>query len=225
MRLLVIDDEQLVLEGLEAFLQAALRDVSLDKAAHAAAALRLASTFRYQLVLLDWNLADARGQVEDTRELVRQLRAGGLDGPIIIVSGEDRSDWPALLLELGLSGMVPKTAPGTALIDAIEVALRGGMYLPAPAVRQQTHAAYRRAPLPPPPPDPATRFPDLTERQAEVFREMARGQSDKQIARTLGISETTVKTHVRAILGIVGVHRRGQAVYQLSQTDRPPEHG
>jgi DNA-binding NarL/FixJ family response regulator len=59
-----------------------------------------------------------------------------------------------------------------------------------------------------------TAFPELTARQADVFRELMRGLSDKQIARELGVSDTTVKTHVRAILQIVGVHKRGEAAFE-----------
>ncbi len=57
-------------------------------------------------------------------------------------------------------------------------------------------------------------FPELTPRQADVFRKLMRGASDKQIARDLHLSDTTVKTHVRAILQVLGVHSRGQATYQ-----------
>ena len=70
--------------------------------------------------------------------------------------------------------------------------------------------------MPTPPLDPQERFPDLTDRQAEVFRVMVRGMSDKQIARELSITEATVKTHVRAILGVVGVRRRGEAVFEVT---------
>ena len=83
MRLLVIDDEQLVLEGLEAFLQAALPDVSLDKTADASTAVSLVGTVPYQVVLLDWNLTDpSTGKSVDPPDLVRRLR---------YAEGKDRS--------------------------------------------------------------------------------------------------------------------------------------
>lgn len=213
MRALVIDDEQLVLEGLEAFLQVSLPDFSLDKTASVRTAFHLASTVPYQLVLLDWNLVDADGSPIDGRGLVDTLRRAGSMAPIIVVSGDGRSDWPQLLLELGLSGFVPKSASGPSLIDAIHVALRGGIYLPSQAMMK---ARPRTAQVTPGDADPRQRFPSLTERQSEVFRVMIKGLSDKQIARELGISESTVKTHVSAILNAVGVDRRGKAIYEAT---------
>jgi DNA-binding NarL/FixJ family response regulator len=217
MRLLVIDDELLVLEGLEAFLHAALPDHTLDKTADIDVAVEWVANVPYGLVLLDWNLLDDHGEPVAGAESVQALRHAGFGGPIVVVSGDERREWPVLLMQHGLSGYVPKAAPGTTLIDAIHVALRGGVYLPAMTLHAQARAPLRRAEaVAPAISDPAERFPSLTPRQADVFRGLARGLSDKQIARELGVFESTVKTHVRAILGIVGVGRRGEAVYRLT---------
>ncbi|MEY4561205.1 MAG: hypothetical protein RLZZ618_482 [Pseudomonadota bacterium] len=217
MRALVIDDEQLVLEGLEALLQAMLPELSLDKTADITTAVHLASSVRYEVILLDWNLLDHGGAHVDGTPLVKAIRDNGSTTPIVVVSGEVRDDWPTLLLELGLSGLVPKCASGHMLIDAIQVAMHGGIYLPAQTRRQQALAFYPSATATTQPKtDPTDRFPDLTPRQAEVFNVMIRGMSDKQIARELGISEATVKTHVRGILAVVGVRRRGEAVFEVT---------
>jgi two-component system, NarL family, nitrate/nitrite response regulator NarL len=215
MRALVIDDEQLVLEGLEAFLQAANPELSLDKTADATTALRMAQSVQYELVLLDWHLVNERGDPLDGCAMVKALRGHGCQAPILIVSGDDRPDWPSLLLELGLSGVVPKSAPGSRLLDAIQVAMRGGIFLPPQTLAQRANSRYRAA-NPPEPMDPKEKFPDLTDRQAEVFRVLVRGLSDKAIARELGITEATVKTHIRSILSVVGVHRRGEAVFEIT---------
>jgi DNA-binding NarL/FixJ family response regulator len=221
MRALVIDDEQLVLEGLEALLQAMLPDLSLDKTADVEAATRLAASVGYEVILLDWHLRDAAGCPIDGRRVVQAIRDAGAATPIIVVSGDERSDWPQLLQELALSGIVPKCASGTQLIDAIHVATRGGVYLPARALWSGDSAAARRQPahaaraL-----SPRERFPELTQRQAEVFEVMIRGLGDKQIARELGISEATVKTHVRGVLAVVGVRRRGEAVFEATGSVR-----
>ncbi len=215
MRALVIDDEQLVLEGLEALLQAMLPELSLDKTADVATALQLAASVRYEVILLDWHLVNSQGAAVDGREVVHALRNAGTSAPVIVVSGDDRTDWPGTLLELGLSGMVPKCSTGSTLVDAIQVATRGGIYLPAQTRSLRVQPSYRAAP-PARPQEPRERFPDLTARQAEVFNVMIRGLSDKQIARELGISEATVKTHVRGILTVVGVRRRGEAVFEIT---------
>lgn len=215
-RALVIDDEQLVLESLEAFLVASMPDLSLDKTSDIETAMRLSSSVRYQLVLLDWNLTDASGMEIQAQCVIEHLRSAGSSAPIIVVSGDDREDWPQMLLELGLSGFVPKSSPGATLLDAIQVALRGGMFLPQSTLKRRVRQAYRRSETQPPPQDLRERFPSLTERQVEVFERMIRGSGDKQIARELGISESTVKTHVHAILAALGVNRRGKAVFQAT---------
>jgi two-component system nitrate/nitrite response regulator NarL len=216
MRVLVIDDEQLVLEGLEAFLQAALPDITLDKTSDVQTALRLAATFHYELVLLDWHLADPRGSSTDPGQIITSLKARDGQTPIIIVSGDVHGPWAQRVRDWGLAGMVPKSAPGRVLLDAIAATRQGRTGLPATAEAPPTP---RAAPVigPLATLDPRAQFPELTERQAEVFAVMVRGSSDKQIARELGIAETTVKTHVRAILDVVGVRRRGAAIWAIQQ--------
>ncbi len=231
MRVLVIDDEQLVLEGLEAFLQAALPDITLDKTADVPTALRLAAAFHYELVLMDWHLVDERGGSTDPGQIIASLKSQGRNTPIIVVSGDAHGPWDQRVAQWGLAGMVPKSAPGKVLLAAIDAA-RAGQHWPAnasnhaPSVRQADGwprpgasplAGSPTMSAPASEPDPRAQYPELTERQAEVFKVMARGLSDKQIARELGIAETTVKTHVRAILDVVGVRRRGAAVWAMQQ--------
>ncbi len=216
MRTLVIDDEQLVLEGLEALLQAMLPEITLDKTSDVSTALQLASSVRYEVILLDWHLLDATGAPIDGREIVQALRRSGCTTPVIVVSGDEQQDWPQTLLELGLSGLVPKCASGSMLVDAIHVAGRGGIYLPNHTRSQRMNPSYRQRGMPRRDLDPRERYPDLTPRQAEVFQVMIRGLSDKQIARELNISEATVKSHVRGILTVVGVRRRGEAVFEIT---------
>ncbi len=215
MRTLVIDDEQLVLEGLEAFLQASLPDISLDKTANLNTAIGLAASVRYQLVLLDWHLANEHGDQADGSVVVDAIRSSGHDVPILIVSGDMQIAWSEVVSRLNLSGMVHKSSSGQVLLDAIHVATHGGVYLP----RQNTNHPPRKSSLVAAAPTSTTirqRFSDLTDRQCEVFEVMARGLSDKQIARELGITESTVKTHVRGILDAVGVRRRGEAIFLMS---------
>ena len=209
MRALVIDDELLVLEGIEAFLQASLPDLTLDKTADVDTALRLAATVRYELVLLDWNLISNEGARVDGRAVVQALRDGGLAAPVLVVSGDDHLDRQHLVFGLGLAGFVSKSAPGSALLDAIQVALHGGVYLPQQIANRRIHggrASHGGGAMTPV--DLRARYPELTQRQAEVFAIMVRGVSDKQIARELSISEATVKSHVQAIFDVVGVRRR-----------------
>jgi DNA-binding NarL/FixJ family response regulator len=206
MRVLWIEDHQLVGDSFELLLQLIMPDASLDKARDLESAQRLISTFPYELVLLDWWLGSHDGE-----RSIRVLREANLHTPIIVVSGDERDVIMDRAIALGAAGYVTKSADPAALLDAVRVALRGGVSRP------QRHAG-RGAEGGPigivQPIDVETLYPELTPRQAEVFRALMRGSSDKQIARELDISDTTVKTHVRAILQIVGVHKRGEAAHE-----------
>jgi len=218
-RALLIDDEDLVLEGLEAFLQVSMPDLSLDKTSELAVAVELAAKVPYELTLLDWHLTGADGRQQDGRAVIEALRAGGSRAPILVVSGGDPTPWPERVFELGLAGFVPKRASGATLLQAMRIALDGGVFLLDRALQQRAGVAVKPPAAPTVPTDDAAslqlRFPALTERQAEVFRIMLRGASNKEIARELDIGVNTVHTHVRGVLAAVGAQRRGEAVFRV----------
>lgn len=205
MRALWIEDHQLIGDSLEVLLHVVMPEISLDKARDLDSALRLIATFRYELVLLDWWLGAQDGQAA-----MRSLRAAGCNTPVIVVSGDEREAVMRQAMSLGAVGYVPKSADPDALVEAIGLALRGVVTRPRAGPMRDFAAS---APGGLPAIDVAAAYPELTARQSEVFRALMRGLSDKQIARDLDISDTTVKTHVRAILQIVGVHKRGEAAY------------
>lgn len=203
MRALWIEDHQLVVDSLEMLLQVVMPDLSLDKARDLDSARRLVEAFRYELVLLDWWLG-----AQDGVDAIRSLREAGCHTPIVVVSGDDREPIMRRALELGVVGYVPKTAPPDTLVHTIRNALAGRVSQPRRELQNKTTSPGALPPI-----DVETAFPELTPRQADVFRALMRGLSDKQIAREPGISDTTVKTHVRRILETVGVHKRGQAAF------------
>lgn len=204
MRALWIEDHQLIGDALEELLHVKMPEVSLDKARDLDTALRLSRTFRYELVLLDWWLGAQDGEAS-----MQALSDAGCTMPVIVVSGDEREPVMRRAMELGALGYVPKSADPDALVDAIRLAMRGIVTRP----RAGASGAPSTLPGALPALEIAAAFPELTARQADVFRALMRGHSDKQIARDLGISDTTVKTHVRAILQIVGVHKRGEAAH------------
>lgn len=205
MRALWIEDHQLIGDSLEVLLQVVMPEISLDKARDLESARCLVEAFPYEIVLLDWWLGSQSGE-----NAIRILREAGCKGPIIVVSGDDREPVMQRALSLGAYAYVPKSADPATLVEAIRAALAGNAgRAPKPA---RPAPATPAAPLPPI--EVEALFPELTARQAEVFRSLMRGLSNKQIARELGVSDTTVKTHVRAILQIVGVNKRGEAAYQ-----------
>lgn len=126
---------------------------------------------------------------------------------LLVVTG---SHDDALLLELlgrGVHGFVPKTSSGEVILAAIELVLAGGRYLP-PRVAELA-GARPAAPAASPSPEPGSRV--VTDRQKQVLTLIARGLSNKEIARVLGVSPATVKTHVTNAIGSVGAANRTEA--------------
>lgn len=200
MRALWIEDHQLIGDALELLLQLVMPQLSLDKARDADAALRLAGSIPYEIVMLDWWLDGQDGEA-----LFAALRNAGCTAPVVVVSADEREPVQRRALQLGAAAFVRKSAPPEQLIETLRAVLAGR---PAP----NAHApAQLAAPLPAL--DVATLYPQLSPRQLDVFRALLRGASDKQIARELHIAETTVKTHVRVILNALGVKSRGEAAH------------
>lgn len=216
MRALLVDDEELVLDGLGAYLQLAWPELVLDQARDMASATELAAAVRHELVLLDWCMAGADGQPGDVAAFIQALRQRPGGAPaIVLVSGADPDLCAQQVRQLGLAGHVPKSAGGPALLQAMRTALAGGVYRPDGPLLARARATARRpdAAARPEPQQLRQRFPELTERQSQVLAILACGASDKQIARELGLSLNTVRSHVRMVLAVLGVQRRGEAAH------------
>jgi DNA-binding NarL/FixJ family response regulator len=201
MRALWVEDHALIGDSLEILLQVVMPEVSLDKARDVAMAVALARSVRYELVLLDWWIGTDSGE-----HAMHELRAVGCHAPFLIVSGDEREVVRDRALATGAAGFLPKTSDPNLLVQAI------GSVLQSPPAVWQMKAAK---PSPPRPKVEIARvFPELTQRQVDVFSHLVLGMSDKQIARELNVAATTVRTHVRAILELIGVHSRGEAAYE-----------
>lgn len=204
MRALWIEDHALIGDSLETLLQVVMPEVSLDKARNLRSAKALALQIPYDLILLDWWLGTESGEAA-----IDDLRRVGCHAPFVVVSGDDRDVVKHRAMAVGASAFISKVASPQVLVDAIRSALAGELVagnLP-PASALEPAPRRQGANL-------GAVFPELTERQVEVFQQLTLGLSDKQIARNLGVASTTVRTHVRAILEIVGVHSRGEAAHQ-----------
>lgn len=204
MRALWIEDHPLIGDSLELLLQVVMPELSIDKARDLPTALGCVERIPYQLVLLDWWLGDREGG-----QTIEALRRQGCRAPMVVVSGDDRAAVMQRALQLGVAGYVRKSAEPAELISTLQTVLAGEQAALPPASTGPRHDL--------PALDLATLYPRLSERQLEVFAALMRGVSDKQIARELGIGDTTVKTHVRAILQELGVHSRGEASFQARQ--------
>lgn len=237
-QLLVVDDHTLFRRGLIALLEQDPGLRVLGEAADAAEALRLAPVLRPDVILLDNHLPGVRGidAIRGLREVAPAARV------LMLTVSEDAQDL-ATALRNGAQGYLLKTIDGDLLAQAIRRAAQGEPVV-SPELMGKLVAAFQAQGAPSVPPDvaragsppgasvplpagnsderatasPSSGFSPLSPREEDVLREIARGASNKEIARTLEIAETTVKIHVQHILRKLGVSSRVQAaVYASSQ--------
>jgi len=213
-RILVIDDHTLFRRGLTALLA---RDPLLrvvGDAADAGEALRRAQDLQPDLILLDNHLPGVNGVdvLPALREAVPNVRV------LMLTVSEDEQDLAAALRG-GASGYLLKTIEGDALMVAIVRAMRGESVV-AQEMTGKLVAAYRDAAAvstPAGPVLPASKVAQLSPREQEILRGVARGASNKEIGRDLGIAETTVKIHVQHVLRKLDVSSRVQAAVIASE--------
>ena len=207
-RILVVDDHTLFRRGLTALLSrdAALRVVG--DAADAGQAQRRAAELQPDLILLDNHLPGVSGVAA-----LPALRQAAPHARIVMLTvSEDEADLAAALRG-GACGYLLKTIEGDALVSAIQRAMRGASVV-AEEMTDKLVAAYRDAAAAPAEPEPATApspIEQLSPRERDILRGIARGASNKEIARELGIAETTVKIHVQHVLRKLGLSSRVQA--------------
>lgn len=205
MRVLMLDDHVMFLQGLKNLLAVLAPELQVDTSTRLAEALQLVQLTAYDLVLLDWHLAEHQGA-----QSLEQLREAGCAARIVVLSGETASALIRRSVELGAAGFIPKTYSSQMLIAALQQVLAGRIFLPAQGLDEGAAAAPASIEADP-------RFAALTARQIEVYLDAARGLPNKLIARRLGIAESTVKTHLTAVFAALGVRNRTEAAYQASR--------
>ena len=211
----VIDDHTLFRRGLIALIaqDAGLRVVG--EAGDAGEALRLVPALAPQVILLDNHLPGVLGV-----DAIAGLRAASPGSRVVMLTvSEDGQDLAAALRN-GAQGYLLKTIDGDLLSEALRRAARGEPVV-SPEMMGKLVAAFQSqgAPVPPPVAEAEAASP-LSPREEDVLREIARGASNKEIARTLDIAETTVKIHVQHILRKLGLSSRVQAAVYASDRQR-----
>jgi DNA-binding NarL/FixJ family response regulator len=203
-RLLLVDDQELVRAGLRLILSAEDDLEVVGEAPDGRAGVDAARRLIPDVVLMD-----VRMPVMDGIEATRQLAAGGNDRVLALTTFED-DDVLWGVIEAGAAGFVLKDAPATDLVGAIRVTARGGSWLD-PRVADRVLTALRRRPGAA---TSATDYPvdPLTEREREVLRLVASGANNAEIAEALYLSERTVKGHISAIFSKLGVRDRPAAI-------------
>lgn len=223
-RILVVDDHTLFRRGLIALLAREPHFEIVGDAADAGEAQRRAQELQPDLILLDNHLPGVNG-VDAIPALHEAAPAARI---LMLTVSEDEQDLAAAL-KAGAAGYLLKTIEGDALGTAIRRTM-GGDSVVAAEMTSKLVSAFRgvanglaptsAAGAPPPAAAPKSRLLDsLSPRERDILRGIARGTSNKEIGRELGIAETTVKIHVQHILRKLGVSSRVQAAVIATEHD------
>jgi DNA-binding NarL/FixJ family response regulator len=209
---LIADDQTLVRAGFRMVVEARDDLCVVGEAADGAQAVALAAEHHPDVVLMD-----VRMPVLDGIEATRQILAGGAEPlpRILILTTFDLDQYVYEALRAGASGFLLKDTPPQDLVAAIRTVAAGESLL-APSVTRRL--IERFVGLPAPRPARTDVLTDLTPREADVLRLLARGLSNREIADSLVVSTTTVKSHVARLLMKLGLHDRTQAVVFAYET-------
>ncbi len=174
----------------------------VGEAANGQQALEACRTLKPDLVLMDVRMPVMDG-VEATRRITAEAPAR-----VLILTTFDLDEYVYEAIQAGASGFLLKDVRPSDLVHAVRCVAAGETLL-APVITRRLLEAFIR--LPPPGRRPAE-IDALTDREVEILRAIARGQSNSEIAGALVISEATVKTHVTRVLAKLGLRDRVQAI-------------
>ncbi len=198
MRIAIVDDDPLVRMGLSAILGSEPGWEVVAQAGDGEAAVAEVARAAPDVVLMDVRMPGVDG-LEATRRIV----ASGSDAKVLVLTTFEVDEYVFEAMRAGAAGFVLKRVPPTELIEAVRVVAAGESLLFPASTRNVIENFVNRN---------GYELPDLTEREMGVLRELARGQSNSEIAGGLFVSVETVKSHVASILTKLGVRDRTQAV-------------
>jgi DNA-binding NarL/FixJ family response regulator len=206
-RILLVDDQALVRAGFRMILDAEPEMEVVGEASDGREAVDQVRSLRPDVVLMDIRMPELDG-LEAARRI---LSSPNDDTPkILMLTTFDLDEYVYEALRAGASGFLLKDTPPEQLVAAIHVIAQGEALL-SPSITRRVISEFVKGTGP----KPQAQFPrlaDLTARELEVMKLIARGLSNAEIARALFVSETTVKTHVARILMKLGLRDRVQAV-------------
>lgn len=224
MKILIADDHELFLKGLEFILQENLQNVELTTAqSYTDIFVILENNIDFDLIITDLAMPGANWLAA-----INKIHTTLPETPIIIISAVFDKEILQQTLDIGVAGYIPKTSSNSLIVSAINLVLAGGVYIPhellystknAPvsAEKQKEYISPLKtleklvtntADTPP---------KGLTERQIDIVKCIAEGLSNKQIAYKLNLTEGTVKVHITVILKILNVKNRTSAVIEAAK--------
>ncbi|SBW11547.1 putative two-component DNA-binding response regulator (LuxR family) [uncultured Alphaproteobacteria bacterium] len=202
MKVLIADDHALLRDGLRPFVSKISDDVTIFESCDYPSTHEILATETPDLVLLDLRMPGMDGT-----DGVLRLRRAFPEARIVIVTGwVTRSD-VIEAMRLGVAGYLPKSLNGTAMLHALRLILCGVPYYPAEVLVADAAPAIAAD-------QPGERSPlaSLTRREYEILTQLVGGASNKEIAKVLGLTEITIKSHLRNVFRKIGATNRTQAV-------------
>ncbi len=205
MKVLLVDDHPLVIEALETRLSKAHDLDIVGKAYSGEQAIDEVARLRPDLVLIDLRMPGMGGL-----EAITRIKAEFPTTAVIVLTMSESQEHLLQAVLAGAAGYLTKDSSPALLLDAIHAVLAGATTIPTELLRESLRELRRGGASPPRP--RAQLAEPLTEREDEVLRLLAQGQSNKLIAEHLSIVEATVKKHVHNIIRKLSVSDRTQAV-------------
>jgi DNA-binding NarL/FixJ family response regulator len=205
-RVLIVDDQSLVRAGFRMILEAESDIEVVGEAADGAEAVTAVGELAPDVILMDVRMPNVDG-LEATRRLLDGKDAGPR---VLILTTFDLDEYVYEALRVGASGFLLKDTPPEQLVEAIHVVANGDALLSPVITRRVIEEFVRHPPESVRKPSPA--LEELTARELEILRFIARGLSNAEIAKAAFVEETTVKTHVARILSKLRLRDRVQAV-------------
>lgn len=201
MRVVICDDQALIRDGLEMLLKLEAEIEVVGTAQDGAQAVDLVARHRPDLVLMDLKMPGMNGV-----EATRRIRLNYPDVKILVLTTYDDDEWVFDAIRAGASGYILKDTPREDVIRAIKGTVAGKAFIdPSVAGRLLAQVASQQT-------QPSTHITSqLTEREVDVLRLLARGLSNSEIAERLSLSDGTIRNHVSAILAKLNVGDRTQA--------------
>lgn len=204
MHILIIDDQQLFIDGIRHIVNALDDDVDIIEATSAADAIHyMVSISDLDLVLLDLHMPGLDG-----RSIMQHHRAHSSCPPLVIISGDDDPHTVQSIIDEGARGFIPKSYSGKKLLGALHTILNGEIYIPekqnTPGYAHNAKHSYNNT--------SNDNSNGITKRQRQVLDLLASGHSNKKISSILFLTENTVKSHVSSLFKTFEASNRTECV-------------
>ena len=199
MKILIADDHALFRDGLALYLEKLAPDVVIGQASSYSQMFKLlGSDNNIDFVFFDFEMPDLPWS-----QALENLKKVAPDTSFVIISSAEDTRTIKAVLAAGAKGYIPKRSDAKVLNNALRLILDGGTYVPPNLIENISQIALNGK---------NQSIKNLTQRQSQVLDLIAQGKSNKQIAYDMGVSESTVKLHINALLRSLHVSNRTQAV-------------